>query len=240
MNTLSTIIPNWVSVLFLICFVSPIYLIAKAVKEGATNAQLSDALVNSYYKKTLFFFFAYYVYVIALSFTGLFLVNTFPPKVILFTTLPLMLFYFLFFSRTQFYKTLFENINLSTLVRLHIFRFIGTFFLIVWYYGALPPYFALSAGLGDIFAAVTAIIVAKLIDNKHKHYKAITFVWNIIGLIDIGNALVTAMRIAKLGVDTSSETIFEIARFPFSLIPAFAPATIIFLHILIFKKLKKH
>jgi hypothetical protein len=34
-----------------------------------------------------------------------------------------------------------------------------------------------------------------------------------------------------MGVDT-------LAKFPFSLIPAFAPPTIIFLHVLIYRKLK--
>lgn len=38
-------------------------------------------------------------------------------------------------------------------------------------------------------------------------------------------------------MNSSSQGIEQFGTFPFSWIPAFAPATIIFLHILIFKKL---
>jgi quinol-cytochrome oxidoreductase complex cytochrome b subunit len=124
------------------------------------------------------------------------------------------------------------------LVRLHIFRLVGAFFIIGWFYEALPKSFALIGGIGDIFVALTAIFVAKLIDKKANKYKKITLIWNIIGFWDIVSVIVSAVYITKQSIETNTPGILEITKFPFCLIPAFAPATILFLHICIFKKLK--
>jgi hypothetical protein len=63
-------------------------------------------------------------------------------------------------------------------------------------------------------------------------------VWNIVGFWDIVNVVVMAFLTTKWSLDTGSQSLIEMGYFPFSLIAAFAPATIIFLHISIFKKLK--
>ncbi|MBL0280175.1 MAG: hypothetical protein IPQ11_07510 [Bacteroidetes bacterium] len=122
--------------------------------------------------------------------------------------------------------------------RIHMFRFVGIFFILGWQFGILPKSFALIGGLGDIFVAFTAIFVARVIDKKVRNYKRITLVWNIIGFWDIISVLASAVIITKQAIATNTTGILEMTKFPFSLIPAFAPATIIFLHICIFKKLK--
>jgi hypothetical protein len=75
-----------------------------------------------------------------------------------------------------------------------------------------------------------------------RNYKRITLVWNIIGFWDIISVLASAVIITKQAIASNTTGILEMTKFPFSLIPAFAPATksksIIFLHICIFKKLK--
>jgi Co/Zn/Cd efflux system component len=123
-------------------------------------------------------------------------------------------------------------------VKIHVFRLVGVFFIVSWYYNILPKSFALIGGIGDIFAAITAIFVANLIEKKSKNYKKITLIWNIIGFWDIVSVITSAIYITKQAIDSNSQGILEMTKFPFCLIPAFAPATIIFLHICIFKKLK--
>jgi hypothetical protein len=238
MNILTTAVPQWVSILFLLSFTAPVFMISRAIKQGSGNSNFSNNKVSQLTKGTILFFAAFYIYTALMSFTGIFQENSLPPKILLFTTLPLLLFYFLFIFRTNTYWTILEKVKLSALVRIHIFRFAGIFFLLAWYYDALPKYFAFAAGFGDIFAALTAILVARLIDSKNKQYKKITLIWNIIGFWDIVNVLAMAIYLTKQSIETGSKGILEMVNFPFCLIPAFAPATIIFLHISIFKKLK--
>lgn len=239
MDIFTNSVPLWVSILFFISFLVPIFMIVNLVKQGVNRPFFKDNIkVKNMPNLVLIFFAAYYLYVTLMSFTGIFLVNTLPPRVLLFTAIPLLLFYFLFVFRTKTFWNILENVKLSNLIRIHIFRLVGVFFIIGWSYGILPKSFAFIGGIGDIFAAVTAIFVAILVDKKAKNYKKITLIWNIIGFWDIVSVIMSAVYITKQAIETNSQGILEMTKFPFCLIPAFAPATIIFLHICIFKKLK--
>ena len=231
-------VPQWISALFVISFIIPIFMIANLVKQGALKANIENDKTKTLPRNVIIFFATYYIYVALMSFTGVFQVNTLPPRILVFTGIPLTLFYFIFIFRTKLFWTILENVKLSSLVKIHVFRFVGIFFIIGWYYNILPKSFALIGGIGDIFAAMTAIFVANLIEKKSKNYKKITLIWNIIGFWDIVSVITSAIYITKQAIDSNSQGILEMTKFPFCLIPAFAPATIIFLHICIFKKLK--
>lgn len=232
-------VPLWISILFLVCFLVPIFMIVNVVKQGVNQPDFDNKnKVKKMPGKVLIFFACYYMYVTLMSFTGIFNVNTLPPRVLLFTAIPLALFYFIFVFRTKTFWKILEKVKLSDLVRIHIFRLVGVFFIIGWSYGILPKSFAFIGGIGDIFAAITAIFVAIHIDKKAKNYKRVTLIWNIIGFWDIVSVIISAVYITKQAIETNSQGILEMTKFPFCLIPAFAPATIIFLHICIFKKLK--
>jgi hypothetical protein len=239
MDIFTNSVPTWLSVLFLICFLVPIFMIVQVVKKAVSQP---DFVNNTNAKKLptwiFLFYTSYYLYVMFMSFSVVFQVNTLPPRVLLFTAIPLALFYFLFVFRTKLFWNILEQVTLSQLVRIHIFRLVGVFFILGWAYKILPKNFAFVSGIGDIFAAITAIFVAILIDKKVKNYKKITLVWNIIGFWDIVIVIVSAFYITKQAIETNTLGVLEMAKFPFCFIPAFAPATIIFLHICIFKKLK--
>ena len=236
MNIFTNSVPFWVSLLFLICMLVPVYWIAKVIKTASLQADKLNANKNR--NIVLGFYAFYFLYAIIMSLTDILLVNTLPPRVILFTTLPLLVFYFAVVFRSKIYWVLLKEIPLSSLIRIHIFRFIGVFFLVAYFYDALPKTFAFIAGLGDIFTAVTAIFVANLAQRKTPKYKIFGLIWNIIGFWDIVSVLVTAILVTKHSIDFGTQSLNTIASNPFILIPAFAPATIVFLHITIFKKLK--
>lgn len=234
-----SVIPIWISIIFLACFLVPIYMIVSIVRKTVNQTDFDgDSNTNRLPKVISVFYAAYYLYVTLMSFTGVFDANTLPPRILLFTALPLLVFYFFYVFRSKIFWRILQNVELADLVRIHIFRLVGVFFLIFWAYGALPKSFAFIAGIGDILVAITAIFVAMLIDNKAKNYKRITLIWNIIGFWDIVSVIVSAIVTTKMAIETQSSGLAEMAKFPFSLLPAFAPATIIFLHICIFKKLK--
>ncbi|HRG28420.1 MAG TPA: hypothetical protein PLJ00_11060 [Chitinophagales bacterium] len=238
MEIFTNAVPTWFSALFLMCFLLPIIMIVRAVKTAAINSNINPTSAKKIPQMVALFLGLYYLFVALMSYTGIFQKNTLPPKILGFTALPLIVFYFLVVYRAKIFWTLLKNIKLSALVRIHLFRFVGIFFILGWQFDILPKSFALIGGLGDIFVAFTAIFVARLIDKKVPNYKRITLIWNIIGLWDILSVLFSAIIITKQAIATNTTGILEMTKFPFSLIPAFAPATIIFLHICIFKKLK--
>ena len=238
-NYLSNV-PAWVSVTFSFVFPITIYFIAKTIRQGAINAQMSENQANKLFRGVLLFFTLYLIYVSGLTFTGLLSVNQLPPRVLIYTALPLMIFFFGFIFNKPIYWKILDGIPLHSLVRLHTFRFVGIYFLITSFYGALPAHFALLAGLGDMATALGAIFVAKAIEENKSWSRKVTLVWNIFGFWDIASVIVSAILTTRYSIQhPDSQSIAEIAKFPFVWIPAFAPAVIIFMHIAIFKKLKR-
>jgi hypothetical protein len=237
MDILTTGVPAWVSILFLLTIPIPILLMARLVKQGAVNANYTNTQTKQFYWIVILFYTIFIGYAAVLSVTGVFLKPSIPPKVVLLTTLPLLLFLLIVVSNLKVYKVILAHIAIEKIVAIHIFRLIGSFFLTMHFFDALPAPFAYIAGIGDITVALTSILVARAIIHKKSYAKPLTIAWNILGMIDIISVLVAAIITTKVAMDTNTPGVAEISKFPFSLIPSFAAATIMFLHISIFKKI---
>jgi hypothetical protein len=236
MEVFTTAVPVWVSLAFILTFPIFFFMVANTARQSALNAGFELEKAKVIRRNVLIFSFLYLIYVSALAFTGIFKVNTLPPRVLLFTAAPLMLFLILVVRRNATFKTLWAHATLPMLIRLHTFRFVGITFLITHAYGALPKTFAYIAGIGDILTAIFAIFVANWVENQKPISKWAVLVWNCFGLFDIVNVLISAILTTRLSIETGSQSLIEIGSFPFAWIPAVAPATIIFMHLMIFKK----
>ena len=238
-NYLSNV-PTWVSISFSFVFPITIYYIAKTIKQGAINAQMSDNQANKLFWAVTVFFVLYLTYVSVLAFTGILSENVLPPKVLTLTAFPLIIIFFGFiFSKPLYWKIL-DGISLQSLVRLHTFRFVGVFFLLATYYNALPTHFAILAGVGDMVTAFGAIFMAKAVEENKSWSRKGTLIWNIFGFLDIASVIVSAILTTRYSIQhPESQSIVEITKFPFVWIPAFAPGVIIFIHYAIFKKLER-
>jgi hypothetical protein len=225
---------QWVSAFFLIVIPIPVVLIALAVRKGAPLETR-----NQFFFTVLIFYFCYFTYVTIGSFNGLFERIFFPPIILLYTTFPLMIFLFTVVIRSRFYKVIVQNLALEDLVTIHIFRLIGVFFLILAYHDTLPKFFAIVAGLGDMITAITSIFVVNGIKANKSYSKKLVYFWNTFGLVDILFTALSSLVLTKISIDTGALGVETLATFPFCYIPAFAPPTIVFLHIAIYKKLKK-
>jgi hypothetical protein len=233
-NLFSSLVPLWVSGLFLLVIPIPIFLIALLAKKGALKEHK-----NTVFNTIIGFYGLYFLYVCLASINGLFDEVALPPTILKLSTLPLFIFLFAVVFNLAIYKTILQNISLESLVKVHVFRLIGVFFIILTYYETLPRFFSLVAGFGDMLTAIASIFVAKAITDGKSNAKKLTFIWNTFGLIDILFTAVSAFVLTKISIDTGTMGVEMLARFPFCLIPAFAPPTIIFLHVAIYKKLKK-
>lgn len=238
MDVSITQVPVWVSISFFVLFSTiPVFLIANTVKVAALEANIDNP--SRLKRRILLFYWLYLTIIAILSLIGFFIENTLPPRIFIFSVIPLFLFYMLYIQRQQWFKSIFKQITLKQLVRIHIFRFVGVFFFIVYAYGALPKTFAFIGGAGDILTAFLAIPIIIILQRKASYTKPLVLVWNIIGLLDICSVVVTAIIITRQAIEHNEPGVQEFGTFPFSWIPAMAPATIIFLHLLIFRKLKE-
>ncbi|TCI91387.1 hypothetical protein [Tenacibaculum sp. M341] len=239
MNLSITQVPIWLSTIFsVVFFLVPPILIANAAKKAIIRAKQSYAITIK--RNILIFYWVYFILISIISLTGFFSVNTLPPRIIIVTVLPLFLFYIFIIQKKEWFRVVMNHIKLEELVFIHIFRFVGIFFFLVAYYGSLPKVFANIGGIGDILSAILVFPVIYTLKKKIRGAKNFVLVWNIIGLVDILSVLSTAIYLTQTAISNNNEGVLDFGSFPFSWIPAFAPATIIFLHILVFKKLSKN
>ena len=228
----TSFVPSWISILFLMVITIPIFMIAALARKGST-----DGNKNKIYFGILIFYLSYLTYVSIACFNGWFKEVSLPPKILKITMMPLLAFLVLIIFNLPQYKSILKRLDLSDLAKIHIFRLIGSFFLILGFFKALPSSIALIAGCGDVITAVSSIFVANAIRNKKSYAKKLTWAWNTFGLLDILATSATAFILTKLSIETGSQGVDALAEFPFCFIPAFAPATIIFLHLSIYRKL---
>lgn len=225
--------PTWLTIPFLIGIGIVILLIALLAKKNAPNDK-KNLVMGS----IILFFIAYIFYVVSAGQNGIFQKALFPPKILLFTTLPYALFLFFVVIKLPTAQKIIEKTELSDLIGLHIFRLVGSTFIFLGLYDALPKHFAYLAGTGDVLAALSSVFVVYALKEEKSYAKKLAYTWNVFGLADILMTAILANVLTKISMDTGQMGVDTLARFPFSLIPAIAPPTIIFLHFLIFRKLK--
>lgn len=225
--------PLWAILVFIAGFLFSIIYISWPVKQVAINAGISSKAAANIRLGIISFYLLYLLYASLLALYGVLDVNALPPRAILYAGVPLALILFGLIGNTQIFKKLLTAISLQSLISLHIFRILGVFFLILYGFHLLPAAFALFAGMGDMITAIAAIPVARMVARQTKGWRAAVIVWNVFGILDIVDLLIAAAVTAKNG------NLREVAIFPFVWFPAFAPATILFLHVTVFRKLKQ-
>jgi hypothetical protein len=234
MNTLTHyFVAQWISTAFLFAIPFPFILLAQFVYKETQYTQYKNV-----FKVVISFFILYLLYIVLASFNGCFNQVALPPKVLLLTTFPFAFLLFVIIGNNSVYKLILKNASLQSIVKLHLFRLIGVFFILLAIDDALPKPFAFIAGIGDIITAIASIFVAKAIQKKKSYAKKLTYCWNVFGTIDILFTAIAANVLTKISIDTGAMGVDSLAFFPFCIIPAFAPPMILFLHWSIFKKLK--
>lgn len=237
MNIFPASVPIWVSVSLILCIPIPILLIANLAKQSALNAKWGVAKAKRTFTIVASVLSIYVLYASLMSFTGIFQENVLPPRILLFTGIPLMLFLFIVLSNISAFREIFSHIPIHGLVQIHVFRLIGAFFILLNIYGAIPARFAYVGGIGDITVAISSIFVARALRENKSYAKKLAIGWNVLGLIDIVLTVANALIATKDSIETGSQSVIAITDFPFCFIPAFAPAIIIFLHVILFRRL---
>lgn len=229
-NYISTA-PLWVITLFIPAFLYSIFFITEPVQQAALNAGFTQRRARSIRFGILGFYVLYLVYASILAIKGVLDVDSLPPRAMVFAAIPLMIILFGVVGNTGLFKRLLGAISLESLIRLHIFRLVGVFFFILYAYHLLPAKFAFFAAMGDVITAIFALPVARMVARRAPGWKIALYAWSIFGIMDIVDLLTIAVMTGANG------NLREMAIFPFVWFPAFAPATILFLHAAVFRKL---
>jgi hypothetical protein len=127
-----------------------------------------------------------------------------------------------------------DSLPVRALVLLHLARFVGIYFLILYARRELPYTFAVPGGWGDIAVASGAVMVS-LLPPQHVMTRRALLAWNIIGLIDILFVVITA---ARLGISNPA-LMLALTQLPLSFLPLLIVPLIIATHIFIFIRLLK-
>lgn len=128
-----------------------------------------------------------------------------------------------------------DAIDLRALLLLHVTRFVGIYFLVLSQRGQLPPAFALPAGVGDIAVAVLALAVVFFPFATDTTRLRATYLWNVIGFVDLLLVVFSAARIALSG----SRELFPLTQLPLSLLPTFLVPLLLASHLAIFARLSR-
>lgn len=126
------------------------------------------------------------------------------------------------------------EIDLKLALAIHLSRFIGIYFLMLYARGLLPFDFAVMGGWGDI-AAATGALALIVLPRDPATRRGLLWLWNIFGFFDIVYVVLTAARLAA--ADPASMGLLRIL--PLSLLPTFAVPLIIGSHVLIFWRLSR-
>jgi hypothetical protein len=224
--------PIWAIILFIPIFLYSIFFIARSIQRAALDTGISSAKSKNIQWGIFIFYLIYLVYVATLALKGVLDVDSLPPRTMVWGGLPLLIILFGWIGNTGLFKKILRSITLEALIKLHVFRVVGVFFILLYAYHLLPAKFAFFAGLGDIITALLAIPVAGMVARQQPGWKIAVYAWNIFGIMDIVDLLIVAVMTGAGG------NLREMTIFPFVWFPAFAPATILFLHTAVFRKIK--
>jgi hypothetical protein len=122
------------------------------------------------------------------------------------------------------------------LVAVHLVRFVGAWFIVLYRRGELPFAFAVPGGWGDIVAAAgAAALLLGAFPALTRGWRTALYAWNTLGLLDIVFVVTTAARISFADPDA----LVPLTRLPLSLLPTFFVPLIVLSHLRLFGWLRE-
>jgi hypothetical protein len=135
------------------------------------------------------------------------------------------------YRRLGAFRAWVDALDVRGLVLLHVTRFVGFYFLVLYDRGALPYAFAVPGGIGDIAVAALALAVCLLPWGEASRRRAIS-IWNIVGLIEL---LLTILTAARLGL-AEPGSMHALTQLPLSLLPTFLVPLLLASHLVLYAR----
>ena len=126
-----------------------------------------------------------------------------------------------------------RQLDVRRVLSLHLTRYVGLCFLLLYRRGELPYAFAVPAGWGDILVATLALIILARVPVP-EHRPHVLLGWNILGFADLLLVVGTAARLAILDPPSMQ----ALSRLPLSLLPTFLVPLLLASHVLLFWRIR--
>lgn len=134
------------------------------------------------------------------------------------------------YRRSAQFKAVIDGLKLSTLLSVHLLRiFFGSSFLWLGAQGQLPTSFAYPAGLGDLLAGLSALVILSL--GPKRISPKVLLAWNVLGLIDMISVFINAQRV--LFFDGGVEALWRFGQWPFGMLPTSIVSLVLLSHLTI-------
>lgn len=134
------------------------------------------------------------------------------------------------YRRSAEFKAVIDALELRTLLLVHLLRIIfGASFLWLGAHGELPRSFAYPAGLGDLLAGMSALVLI-LLGPKRVGVKVL-LAWNILGMLDMISVFLNAQRV--LFFDGGIEALWRFGQWPFGMLPTSIVSLVLLSHLAI-------
>jgi len=111
----------------------------------------------------------------------------------------------------------------------------GVIFLPLWYYGFLPGFFALPAGIGDTLAGLFAIVAAVALWRDAPLARPLAYAVNVFGMVD----LIYAVSMGVTTSLTSTAEVSPIVMYPLVMLPTFGVPLAFIVHCLSIWQLRR-
>jgi len=145
---------------------------------------------------------------------------------------PILVFVVAFWTVRPF-RDFVLSIDLPTMAGIQAWRFGGLGFISLYSYGVLPGLFAWPAGLGDMAIGLTAPFVVLALRRRPAFAAGRLFqAWNLLGILDLIDAVGLGATSAVLGIGISAEiTTFPMGVLPLVFVPTFLVPLFLMLHL---------
>ena len=158
--------------------------------------------------------------------------GTLPVPIAIGVTAPVVLFLAAFWLSRRF-RELVLTADVRVMLGIQAWRFAGLGFLALNAYGVLPGLFAWPAGLGDMAIGLTAPLVISALRRQPSFAAGRLFqVWNLLGILDLIDAVSLGAMCAVSGIGISAEVpTFPMGGLPLVLVPTFLVPLFAILHL---------
>lgn len=124
------------------------------------------------------------------------------------------------------------SLGYRQIIALHLTRFVGAYFLVLYRRGELPHAFAVYGGWGDIIVAALAFVLVLLVPRLEAR-SGLVALWNTLGFIDLVFVVGTATRLMMAEPASMS----ALLQLPLSLLPTFLVPVLLASHVILFWRL---
>lgn len=166
--------------------------------------------------------------------------DTIPPNIVIFGTIPTLIAILIFFFTKKGNKFI-DSLPLKTLTYLHVVRIPVEIMLYMLFMQKAVPSIMTFAGLNfDIFAGLSAPLIAYYGFTKKTLSNKVLLIWNYISLALLLNIVVLAILSAPtpLQVFGKEQPNIAILNFPYSWLPTFIVPIVFLSHLICIRRLK--